>query len=566
MLFTKGSKTDHSFRSANKISSLEKLEVSYDAGATQLFIFLQEKQWTKALNQAEKNNHEAWTWVSRQDIETGHLRWRMLPLHAAFIFGADDEVVKTLLSLYPRATSQRDDQGMLPIHLALRNNASEDVINEMIRINPSSLVNGLDGKNREPYMLIKPHTQNSEEMSLLRNYLIDIINEREDVIKDLNLRLDNTSMELTEYEMKLKASSKNRTQDTEIKSLKNQLKKEREKSAVLVSELERRKNVENELQTEIKNLKRKLQQFGLRENTTPKQLCDKENALKDTKNSSNNLHLLSGGGDNNKRTQDYQRQLNDAMDDLKAATSANKVNVKRLEKIFSLVEAHYPKEEKHCQNEQQYLFKSPPLIDKFDYIVSKLEKDHKVKQNLTNQHQNKKLLSELKVENQNFKVLIRNQTKYIERMMTMYPGLSTEEGMGQEKTHEVNNIFTDEDTVVSLENCLKKLNESIELQEKRNKDLLRQVSAEKAVTKIILKEQKDKIDDMKRQLEHQVSENRNLRESLETAKTARKNLVDFQNTAIDDIKLRLREREMRLRGKVNKQCEHSKPLQLLEQN
>jgi hypothetical protein len=63
---------------------------------------------------------QAAMWVVRKEAN-GRLRWRILPLHAAIIFRAPYTVIEAIVQSYPPAAGQKDDQGMLPLHLAMRN-------------------------------------------------------------------------------------------------------------------------------------------------------------------------------------------------------------------------------------------------------------------------------------------------------------------------------------------------------------------------------------------------------------------------------------------------------------
>ena len=42
-------------------------EVDYDVGPTQLYKFIEGKQWDKAINRIESHPHEAKTWVFRRE-------------------------------------------------------------------------------------------------------------------------------------------------------------------------------------------------------------------------------------------------------------------------------------------------------------------------------------------------------------------------------------------------------------------------------------------------------------------------------------------------------------------
>jgi hypothetical protein len=84
----------------------EKFECDYDTNPTDTFLDLQRKEWASAAKRAVDSPVEARTWVSRKE-KHGKLRWRLLPLHAAIIFKAPDNVVESLLAAYPKGGDNR---------------------------------------------------------------------------------------------------------------------------------------------------------------------------------------------------------------------------------------------------------------------------------------------------------------------------------------------------------------------------------------------------------------------------------------------------------------------------
>ncbi|KAL7554675.1 hypothetical protein ACHAWF_018217 [Thalassiosira exigua] len=85
------------------------------------------------------------------------LRWRMLPLHAAMLFGAPPDVVKALIKAHPAGCSARDDQGSLPLHLAFRSGASEEMVLLLLDAYPQAIERS-DNKGRLPSMLAPRQT------------------------------------------------------------------------------------------------------------------------------------------------------------------------------------------------------------------------------------------------------------------------------------------------------------------------------------------------------------------------------------------------------------------------
>ena len=136
------------------------LECDYDTNPTVLYQAIEAKQWDYAIslftkrgankfNDEEDDEEDASaTWVVRKE-SNGKLRWRLLPLHAAVIFGSPLKLVELLLADYPLAAQCKDDRGMLPLHLAFRKQASWDVIDELLTTYPMAVFVS-DRKGRIP--------------------------------------------------------------------------------------------------------------------------------------------------------------------------------------------------------------------------------------------------------------------------------------------------------------------------------------------------------------------------------------------------------------------------------
>jgi hypothetical protein len=108
---------------------------------TYLYQAIEARQWKHVgdyLSTEEQAHVQAATWVIRKETN-GKLRWRLLPLHAAIIFGAPLEVLELLLGEHPAAAQCKDDQGMLPLHLAFRNFQSWDILEELLTAYPQAI-------------------------------------------------------------------------------------------------------------------------------------------------------------------------------------------------------------------------------------------------------------------------------------------------------------------------------------------------------------------------------------------------------------------------------------------
>lgn len=175
-------------------------EVDFDVNPTGVYVAVHTKQWSLAIERAKIYPKEVSTWVNRYGTaeadEQGAnapgvpfsrsgeradgmaatlsprsgsanmpvvppsakrngpkvLRWRMLPIHAAILFGAPLNVVEALMNMYKAGLSAHDDQGMLPLHLAFRVGASEEMILKLIDAYPEAIERA-DFKGRLPSML-----------------------------------------------------------------------------------------------------------------------------------------------------------------------------------------------------------------------------------------------------------------------------------------------------------------------------------------------------------------------------------------------------------------------------
>lgn len=127
-------------------------ECDYDTNPTILYQAIEAKQWDYAasLFVEGKCEGQSGTWVVRKETN-GKLRWRLLPLHAAIIFGSPLTLIECLLADYPTAAQCKDDQGMLPLHLAFRNegSASWEIIEELLTAYPHAIF-VKDRKGRTP--------------------------------------------------------------------------------------------------------------------------------------------------------------------------------------------------------------------------------------------------------------------------------------------------------------------------------------------------------------------------------------------------------------------------------
>ncbi|KAL7498366.1 hypothetical protein ACHAWT_009414 [Skeletonema menzelii] len=148
-------------------------EVDFERNPTGLYVAVHTKNWAMALQRAGAYPREACIWVMRLEepdakptspcakpipmLGKRPVRWRMLPLHAAILFGAPIQVIKAIIKANPNACDSPDDQGMNPLHLAFRAGSTEDVVVAILETCPEA-IDALDYKGRLPSMLAPKRT------------------------------------------------------------------------------------------------------------------------------------------------------------------------------------------------------------------------------------------------------------------------------------------------------------------------------------------------------------------------------------------------------------------------
>ena len=110
----------------------------YNKNTTQLYRYIEAKQWDNVTQHVKYHPEEASTWVFRKE-KSGKLRWRLTPLHAAIIYAAPVKVIDALLYVSPDLAKKKDDEGMLPVHLAFRNNTSDTIIDILLKAYPEGV-------------------------------------------------------------------------------------------------------------------------------------------------------------------------------------------------------------------------------------------------------------------------------------------------------------------------------------------------------------------------------------------------------------------------------------------
>lgn len=145
-------------------------ECDYDKSPTDLYQAIEAKEWDFVLGMfaegvsdvaAASVHKQTATWVVRKE-DSGKLRWRLLPLHAACIFQAPSLVIKLLLDEFPQSAAAKDDQGMLPLHLAFRQQPMNfTVLEELMTAYPAAATIK-DRRGRTPLQAVQSPTEQQD--------------------------------------------------------------------------------------------------------------------------------------------------------------------------------------------------------------------------------------------------------------------------------------------------------------------------------------------------------------------------------------------------------------------
>jgi hypothetical protein len=162
---------------------LEAFEVDYEVAPTDLFQAIEAKQYEYAeLMYNEANIHftkDCKTWVVTRGQKEDQLRFRALPLHAALVFGAPDDLVMKIYNSYPLAARGRDVRGRLPIHLAMEHNASSTIVSMLIEAFPKGIF-ATDKKDMTPLDYIDDSTNDVARVQMKKEITLIIAAKVED--------------------------------------------------------------------------------------------------------------------------------------------------------------------------------------------------------------------------------------------------------------------------------------------------------------------------------------------------------------------------------------------------
>ena len=248
------------------------IERDFDTDPTDLYVALQNKRWKETVDIARVAPEEARIWVSRKEKD-GRMRWRLLPIHAAIVFKAPEEVIEALLAAYPKGAQSKDDQGMLPLHLAFRTGSSEGVVKLLLVAFPQS-IDVQDRKGRIPLVLAQASTSPNREafMRALERgptyYAVAaaateraVVTTEQQAMFESKM-LQNRQSHLSELaQVKLDAEAKQQALKLKLAAMEKELAKTQETSQVLVdhvnsleAQLASRSDTERFLATKIANL------------------------------------------------------------------------------------------------------------------------------------------------------------------------------------------------------------------------------------------------------------------------------------------------------------------------
>lgn len=135
------------------VKSGKEMSCEYDSNVSSLYSLLEASNWDMSAARCRTHPQEVRTWVVRRDKETKHVRWRLLPIHAAVIFQSPTSVVEALLEKYPAGITCVDDQGMLPLHLAFRHKRTDDELLHLLLVHHPKGVIARDSRGRTPLEL-----------------------------------------------------------------------------------------------------------------------------------------------------------------------------------------------------------------------------------------------------------------------------------------------------------------------------------------------------------------------------------------------------------------------------
>lgn len=105
--------------------------LNLSSGDNSFYEMIKKAEWENVLAHLERFPDSCHKWFIKLNGEDKIL-WRVLPLHAAVIYGAPESVVRELLLVYRDGAKCQDDAGLLPLHFALNVGSSVGVVTLLI--------------------------------------------------------------------------------------------------------------------------------------------------------------------------------------------------------------------------------------------------------------------------------------------------------------------------------------------------------------------------------------------------------------------------------------------------
>eukprot|EP00978_Attheya_sp_CCMP212_P034389 scaffold143857_cov52-Attheya_sp.AAC.5 len=122
----------------------------------------------KTKKAAKKFSKATRTWAYRKEFN-GDIRWRVLPIHAALLHDAPEELIQLIMQQYSEGMTCTDDLGNLPIHLAFTSGYSEEILGRMIEAHPNCL-HIQNSKHRTPLECAKYCQRPNRGIVLMAKY------------------------------------------------------------------------------------------------------------------------------------------------------------------------------------------------------------------------------------------------------------------------------------------------------------------------------------------------------------------------------------------------------------
>lgn len=197
-----------------------------------VLLFLQKGKWsTSYFTSTSEHLHDptpevqCQTWVFSEDSTNP---WTQLPIHAAISHEAPAVVIQKLLDLHPDAAKCRDSENMLPIHLAFGFGSNDNVIIALLDTWPESITelggNQDDlrtpvqccelGPNRTRGQVLESAIEQTKQQAMFESQT----SWRQQVVTECQrLRLNKDNLQVTSLQVLLKQLMEDRKQLLEIK-------------------------------------------------------------------------------------------------------------------------------------------------------------------------------------------------------------------------------------------------------------------------------------------------------------------------------------------------------------